>query len=126
MASLCSIPERSELLRKTLASIIPQVDLLYLYLDRYENVPAFIKSYYPQIKIVLSREVSGLRDDGKFLPLAAQDECFYLTVDDDLFYPPDYVATMINRIEYYDRQAVVGVHECMSAGTGQRIFFLFS
>jgi len=41
VASLCSIPERAELLRQTLASLAPQVDALHVYLDRYEAVPDF-------------------------------------------------------------------------------------
>lgn len=111
VASLCSIPERAELLRQTLASLAPQVDALHVYLDRYESIPDFIQDCHPQVRVYLSRDYPGLRDNGKFLAFAAQSvDCYYFTADDDILYPPDYVASMIRRIEHYGREAVIGVH----------------
>ena len=111
VASLCSIPERAELLRQTLASLAPQVDALHVYLDRYESIPDFVRDCHPQVQVYLSHEYPGLRDNGKFLGFAAQSgDCYYFTADDDILYPPDYVATMIRRIEHYGREAVIGVH----------------
>lgn len=111
VASLCSIPERASHLKRVLASLAPQVDELHLYLDRYDEVPDFVRQCHPKVNVVLSRDIPGLRDNGKFLPFAAlADECFYFTADDDIVYPPDYVAALIRRIEHYGRQAVVGVH----------------
>lgn len=111
VASLCSIPERAELLRQTLATLAPQVDALHVYLDRYESVPDFVQDYHPQVQVYLSHEYPGLRDNGKFLAFEAQSEdCYYFTADDDILYPPDYVASMIRRIEHYGREAVIGVH----------------
>ncbi len=111
VATLCSVPERIDLLRRTLASLAPQVDALHVYLDRYDEVPAFVLACHPSLTVVLSRDRPGLRDNGKFLPFAGlQRECYYFTADDDIVYPPDYVAAMIRRIEHYGRQAVVGVH----------------
>lgn len=111
VASLCSIPERIDLLRQTLASLAPQVDALHIYLDRYESVPDFVHSCHPQVRVYLSRDYPGLRDNGKFLTFSRLErECYYFTADDDILYPPDYVASLIRRIEHYGRQAVVGVH----------------
>ncbi|MDD2728271.1 glycosyltransferase [Malikia sp.] len=111
VATLCSVPERMDLLRRTLASLVPQVDALHVYLDRYDEVPAFVRACHPNLTVVLSRDRPGLRDNGKFLPFAnLERECYYFTTDDDIVYPPDYVAAMIRRIEHYGRQAVVGVH----------------
>lgn len=111
VVSLCSIPERAELLRQTLASLAPQVDVLHVYLDRYESIPDFVRDCHPQVQVYLSHDYPGLRDNGKFLAFAAQSEdCYYFTADDDILYPPDYVASMIRRIEYYGREAVIGVH----------------
>lgn len=111
VVSLCSIPERVELLRRTLASLAPQVDALHVYLDRYESVPDFVRDCHPQVAVYLSRDYPGLRDNGKFLAFPAlREDCYYFTADDDILYPPDYVASLIRRIEHYGRQAVVGVH----------------
>lgn len=111
IVSLCSIPERAELLRQTLASLAPQVDALHVYLDRYESIPDFVRDCHPQVQVYLSHDYPGLRDNGKFLAFAAQTgDCYYFTADDDILYPPDYVASMIRRIEHYGREAVIGVH----------------
>jgi glycosyltransferase involved in cell wall biosynthesis len=111
VASVCSVPERVELLRQTLASLAPQVDALYLYLDRYESVPDFVRECHVNVNVVLSHTRPGLRDNGKFLPFAQlETACYYFTADDDIIYPPDYVPAMIRKIEFYGRQAVVGVH----------------
>lgn len=111
VVSLCSIPERSALLQKTLASLAPQVDKINIYLDRYTTVPAFIKSAHKNISVVLSQDEPGLRDNGKFLPFSDLDgPCYYFTADDDIVYPPDYIATLLRKIELYGREAVIGVH----------------
>ncbi len=111
VASLCSIPERQELLRQTLASLGPQVDEIHLYLDRYAAVPDFVRESHPNITVRLSRDLPGLRDNGKFIPLLGRDEpCYFFTADDDLHYPPDYVNAMVKKIDYYGRLAVLGVH----------------
>ncbi|MBF8780857.1 glycosyltransferase [Pseudomonas fulva] len=111
IVSLCSIPERADLLRQVLASLAPQVDALHVYLDRYESIPDFVLNCHSQVTVYLSKDHPGLRDNGKFLAFAAlSEDCYYFTADDDIIYPPDYVASMVRRIEDYGRQAVIGVH----------------
>lgn len=111
VVSLCSIPERAELLRQVLASLAPQVDALHIYLDRYDSIPDFVRNCHPQVTVYLSKDHPGLRDNGKFLAFSAlAEDCYYFTADDDIVYPPDYVASMVRRIEDYERQAVIGVH----------------
>lgn len=111
VATLCSIPERAELLRQVLASLAPQVDALHIYLDRYDSIPDFVRNCHSQVTVYLSKDHPGLRDNGKFLAFSAlEEDCYYFTADDDIVYPPDYVASMVRRIEDYERQAVIGVH----------------
>lgn len=111
IASLCSIPERVDLLRRCVASLARQVDELHVYLDRYESAPAFLRECHPKLTVRFSKEYPNLRDNGKFIPLRdLADDCYFLTVDDDIEYPPDYVNTLLKKIEFYGRAAVVGVH----------------
>jgi hypothetical protein len=111
VASVCSIPERRELFERMLASLAPQVDELHVYLDRYDTVPDFVSNSHPKLSVHLSRDLPGLRDNGKFVPLLdREDECYFFMVDDDIEYPPDYVNALVKKIEYYGRLAVVGVH----------------
>lgn len=110
VASLCSIPERETLLKKTLDSLVNQVDEVHIYLDHYDVVPEFLKNY-PKITIRTSQQLPGLRDNAKFLPLLDhKGDCYFFTVDDDINYPADYVNAMIKKIDEFDRLAVVGVH----------------
>ena len=111
VASVCSIPERQSMFMRMLASLAPQVDELHVYLDRYDSVPDFVRNCHPKVTVRLSRDLPGLRDNGKFIPpLTRQDEYYFFTADDDIEYPPDYVNALVNKIEHYSRLAVVGVH----------------
>jgi hypothetical protein len=112
LLSLCSIPERAESLQQVLTALAPQVDQIHLYLDRYSEAPAFLEPWRGKLQVVLSQQQPGLRDNGKFLPLVelGQSPCWLLTADDDIAYPPDYVAALLKRLEHYGRQAVLGVH----------------
>ena len=112
LLSLCSIPERTEQLQQVLTALAPQVDRIHLYLDRYPAPPAFLETWHGKLQVVLSQQQPGLRDNGKFLPLAQliQSPCWLFTADDDIAYPPDYVASLLKRLEYYGRQALLGVH----------------
>jgi len=123
VVSLCSIPEREALLRRTLETLVDQVDAVHLYLDRYPSVPEFVWNSHPKVRVVRSAEVPGLRDNGKFLPFAALDmDCYFLTADDDILYPPDYAAALIERIEHYGRKAVIGVHGVLVPERAERYF----
>jgi hypothetical protein len=50
---------------------------------------------------------------------------YYFTADDDILYPPDYVNTMIRKIEDYGRQAVIGVHGVVLADQPPGYFSAF-
>lgn len=121
--SLCSVPEREELLFRTLESLAGQVDEIHVYLDRYQETPVFVRTCHANVHVVRSAEQPGLRDNGKFLPLTNNlRECYFFTADDDIIYPPDYVATLISRIEYYGRKAVLGVHGVLIPEQAQRYY----
>lgn len=56
-----------------------------------------------------STEEEDLTDNGKFRFLELISEpCYYLSTDDDLYYPPDYIEKTINAIERY--QCIVTWH----------------
>lgn len=101
-AGIASIPERVESLRRTVASLIDQVDMLGVYLNGYEDVPAFLDD--PRIA---TAQAGNRGDAGKFFWAGGSGD-FYLACDDDLAYPPDYVQTIIAGIERYGRSAIVG------------------
>jgi hypothetical protein len=114
IASLCSIPSRQKQLENVVARIVPQVDHLYVYLDKYPEIPSFLLGN-TSITVIRSEDHSyDFRDNAKFLPYnevkRKYGSFFYVTCDDDLEYPLDYVTTLIDRIESFDRSAIVGLH----------------
>ncbi len=108
VGGMATFPAREATLKATLPSILSQVDRLHVYLNGYEHIPDYLN--VPKVNAILGKAARGdLRDNGKFFGLV--DEKGYLfTFDDDIFYPPDYVARMVAAIEAYGRTAAIGVH----------------
>ena len=107
-ASLASIPERERSLRQTVASLLPQIDRLGVYLNGYGSVPDFLHD--PRIDVARSQEHGDRGDAGKMFWTDAGDFDYYLACDDDIIYPPDYAERMVAAIEQYGRRALVGCH----------------
>jgi hypothetical protein len=116
-ASLCSIPSRQEQLKHVVERIMPQVDHLFVFLDKYPEIPSFLLDSQC-ITVIRSEDYDReFRDNAKFISYndlkCKYDNFFYITCDDDLDYPYDYVATLIDRLESFSRRAIVGVHGVM-------------
>lgn len=112
--SLCSIPSRVNFLETTLKSLEKQVDLIFLYLDKYDSVPQFILDN-KKISIKRSQDEDiDYRDNAKFLAFNELKEkgqdFYYFTCDDDIEYPHDYVHTMIRALKHFDNKVIAGVH----------------
>jgi len=107
-ACVASFPPRRDKLREVVARLLPQVDHLYVYLNEYEEVPDFLR--HTRITAELGGKARDLRDNGKFHFMQSLPSGFVLTVDDDIAYPPDYVETLIRKVDFYERRAVVGLH----------------
>ena len=83
------------------------------FAGRQKALAECIESLKDQVdRIVIwdnSTKVDDLGDIGKFA-YSHIWEGYVFTCDDKLIYPPDYVETMIQKIEHYNRNAVVSVH----------------
>lgn len=108
VVSVCiaSFPPRQTQLRQAFNSLIDQVDLVFVYLNQYEQIPEFLK--HPRVIVKMGGE--DLRDNGKFYFTPAVPDGYCFTVDDDIIYPKDYVQGLIRKIELYGRKACVGLH----------------
>lgn len=106
-------PVRQRTVQQAVASILDQVHELHIYCNGY--AAADIPSAWQidrRITVYRSDEHMGdLADLGKFFPLTdATVEGYYLSFDDDIVYPPTYVAAMLQELEYYGCAAIVGYH----------------
>lgn len=101
------IPSREATFRLMLESVADQVDHLHVYLSGHVG-------YLKGLQNIVQHKVDGdpHGDAGKFFGLgdAYVRKGYYLSFDDDLLYPPDYVETMIAGIERYNRELVCSFH----------------
>jgi hypothetical protein len=119
-AAVASVPGRQVQLAAVVAAILPQVDVLHIYLNGYDAVPDFLQGK-PAVRVARSQDWGDARDNGKFFFLGEAGS-YYLTLDDDLAYPADYVRTLLLDIEKYGRRAVVGVHGVLLADPMTRFY----
>jgi hypothetical protein len=95
-----------------LASILPQVSRLWLFLDRFESVPPYAE--HARIRVLRSQEWGDLRANGKLLGLVNETEpSTYFAVDDDVEYPVDYCDTLESHLAAHEGRAAVGVHAAL-------------
>jgi hypothetical protein len=106
---MATMTSRAETAPHAIASILPQVERLWLFLDRFRSVPSYAR--HERIRVLRSEECGDLRANGKLLGLALEDEpCTFFAVDDDIDYPADYCRTLERHLDAYSGLAVVGVH----------------
>jgi hypothetical protein len=114
---IASVPERENMLQRTVESLIYQADRIYIHLNNYKTIPEFLN--HPKITVFTSQDLCNidLGDSGKlsvFISLNRKacplPKGYYFSCDDDIIYPGDYVYNMINFIENNNRKAVIGLH----------------
>ena len=104
---IASIPERISQLEVTIESFLKKVDSIQIYLNNYSSIPSFLN--HKKICVFTSQEYGDKGDIGKFYQIEKEDG-YILTIDDDLIYPPDYVDSMIRKIDFYQRKVLICVH----------------
>jgi hypothetical protein len=110
VAGMATMPSRAATFPMAFRSIIHQVDRLYLYLDGHQELPEVARNDTRVIPI-FSHEEPKLGTAAKFLGLIREPEtCLYVGVDDDIKYPPNYVAKLHARIKAHGYRVIVGVH----------------
>ena len=108
IASLASVPSRAKLLRNAVASLLPQVDEVRVFLNGYNEVPDFLSDQ--RITVERSQDWGDMGDVGKFFWVEDDTPGYRLTCDDDLVYPTDYTLRMVNALKRHRGDCIVGVH----------------
>lgn len=104
-ANMATIPSRLRMLPRAVESIYDQVDEVRVYLNGFDTVPSFLE-HDSRIHVFRGAD---LGDAGKFYR-AAEDAGYYFSVDDDLLYPPTYVADHLEFLHKADDRAIVTLH----------------
>ena len=101
--------DRKNSLKDSVLSIINQVDELIVYQNDYYEIFDFLKN--SKIKIISSKTTEINKGDaGKFYLVGQYPNCYYLTIDDDIVYPVDYVSSIISGLKKYNNNVVVTHH----------------
>ena len=111
IGGMATMPTRLSSCRIALPYILAQVDCLYLYLDKYDQIPTEFTNE-PRIIPLLPR-VGGwsLEGSGKFIGLSMHSKpCLYFCFDDDIIYSIGYVDHLAAALRRYHYKAIVGVH----------------
>lgn len=111
VAGMATMPDRLPYLEEVVETMRPQVDALRIYLNNFVEVPGFLR---PE-EAMLSGDARGdLGAEGKLYWMdgkdGLEDYTHYLTIDDDLGYPDDYVSALAREFDVRDGKAIVGVH----------------
>lgn len=102
--NMATYPAREKTLPEVVAALLPQCDILRVYLNEYKHVPECLK----QEKILVHIGGADLKDTGKFFWACTLKDEYYFTVDDDIIYAADYCKKHIAAIERHN--AVVCSH----------------
>ena len=92
--NMATYPKRMELSQKTIQRILPQCDILRIYLNEYTEVPDFLR--HNKIEVILGGE--NLKDTGKFFWANTLKSEYYFTCDDDIFLPLNYARNTIEEM----------------------------
>jgi hypothetical protein len=115
VAGMATLPSRAATFPKAFASIIRQVDRLYLYCDGHREVPEPARGD-PRVVPVLSDEMPGLHANGKLIGVSLErHSCVFVATDDDIYYPRNFVGALRAGLAIHGDRAVVGYHGSLLA-----------
>jgi hypothetical protein len=125
-ASIASVWSREISLHSSVDSLAHQVDHINVYLNGYDIIPSFLR--VPHVTAVLSRTSprGDMGDVGKFHWANDLSTDYHVTADDDMIYPDDYIAKLLQFLNSIQGPAVVGahgiriIHERLLPGNGRR------
>ena len=92
--NLATYPKRKEHLQKVINSILPQTDVLRIYLNECQKIPKEVIN--PKIEYTVRD--ADIKDTGKFYWLNTLRNEYYFTADDDILYDPDYAMESIQKM----------------------------
>lgn len=114
LATFASIPSRTKALQQAVESIRPQVEDICVFLNGYENVPAFLDDL--RVTTIISPINRGA--EAAFWPVDIFPG-FVIVCGDDLVYPHDYVATLQEESERWGHEVLVTGHARAFRGEGR-------
>lgn len=111
IGGMATMPSRINTLRVALPAILAQVDRLYLYLDKHDEIPKELASVPKLVCMLPKAGGKSLGPSGKFLALKIEREpCLFFAFDDDILYGAGYVNHLAGALRRHAYRAIVGLH----------------
>jgi hypothetical protein len=110
VACIPTLPSRAATFELVLRRIAPQCDVVHVYLDGHDHVPAVVQET-PNARAHFCADQGGLHSASRFLVLETLAEpSIVVSVDDDIEYPANYVSEIVAGLARVNGTAVVGYH----------------
>lgn len=115
ICNIATIPSRQKQFLQAFNSICYQVDFINIVLNNFNKIPDQFQDLFSEhsskCRIIRSQDIGDMRDNAKFYYLNERDKnTYYLTVDDDIIYPYDYVDRLMYKSNLYNDQFALCVH----------------
>lgn len=106
IASIATLASRRETFAQVLPVIAAQVDHVFVHLDGYGEVPALLSAH---ANVTVRR--APIHCSSRYLPLRdLPGPAVFMSVDDDIRYPPNYAEVMAEVLHRLGGAAMIGVH----------------
>jgi hypothetical protein len=110
VAAIATMPSRIDTFQKVLPAIHAQVGHVFVYLDGHDRPPAFLERF-DRLSVYCAKDLGDLHADSRFLCLQhITAPTVVAMVDDDIIYPQNYVDRLVEALQKFDGEAIVGVH----------------
>jgi hypothetical protein len=108
IGGIATMPSRMHSFAAVVESILPQLDRLYVFFDKYDEIPGAFANR-PKIVALSPSQFGDYRTCGKFLGIELYGApCLYFCFDDDIVYPPNYVDVLTLALRRHHLRAIVG------------------
>ena len=101
--AMASFPPRKNGMLTVIKQLLPQCDKFCLWLNEYKEIPKELNMFDKnKLQVVLAGKNSDLKENGRYLFINENKDAYFLSVDDDINYPENYVEKIINKINKYN------------------------
>lgn len=117
IAGMATTTSREDAMHEAIESLLPHVDAIAVYVnDGVDNLNAKRMSSLSDKVWFLDgpNHFGDLGDAGKFVMVTDEvrpnEHAYFISVDDDIVYPPTYVPYFASKIDEYMGEKIVGIH----------------
>ena len=123
--AMASFPLRKRGMLTTIQQLISQCDKMLVWLNDYDSIPQELSQFSDKLEVHLAKKMSCLKENGRYTWIDKYKDAYYLTVDDDINYPKDYVQKIVSEINKYRQKAIVSFHGTIFVSKDSEKFFPF-